>query len=299
MRRSNPLFPKNSGFTLVELLVVIAIIGVLIALLLPAVQQAREAARRMQCTNNLKQLALALHNYHDVNQNFPMAAAHGSGRISVQFRLLPYIEQQNLYDQAEYTADYHANVDLAKTRIDGFLCPSGTSEISARSTSVGDEPDAYTTHYYGNAGPIGTNTLTGAAYQQVASSFGAVSQEGVFAALKCYSFRDLLDGTSNTIGFGELSYNKYANYRAWTRGAYQYDATNLALLGTKTHSQPINYGKNGASMSFNAAGYGSEHPGGANFGMMDGSVRFVAQTVDMNIYRGLASRAGGEVNSLD
>lgn len=299
MRHSNPLFDKKSGFTLVELLVVIAIIGVLIALLLPAVQQAREAARRMQCTNNLKQLGLALHNYHDIHQNFPMASATGTGRISVQFRLLPFIEQQNLYDQAEYTNDYHANLDLAKTRIDGFLCPSGPVEKSARATGTGDEPDAYTTHYYGNSGPIGTNTLTGTAYQQDASSFGAVAREGVFYKLKCYSFRDLLDGTSNTFGFGELSFAKYANYRGWTRGALQYDATNLALLGCKTHSQPINYGKNGASLSFNAGGYGSEHPGGANFGMMDGSVRFVPQTVDMNVYRGLASRAGGEVSSLE
>ncbi|TWT38324.1 type II secretion system protein [Blastopirellula retiformator] len=142
MRQSNLLSTKKTGFTLVELLVVIAIIGVLIAFLLPAVQQAREAARRMQCTNNQKQLSLALHNYHYVNQNFPMAACNNSGRIGVQFRLLPYLEQQNLFDQVEYTTNYIHNVDLAKTRIDGFLCPSGSTVISARSETIGDEPDA-------------------------------------------------------------------------------------------------------------------------------------------------------------
>ncbi|EAQ82282.1 DUF1559 domain-containing protein [Blastopirellula marina] len=298
MRRYSTFPFKKSGFTLVELLVVIAIIGVLIALLLPAVQQAREAARRMQCTNNLKQLTLALHNYHDVNQNFPMAAASDSGRIGVLCRLLPFIEQQNLYDQIEYGTSYQANFDLAKNRIDGFLCPSGTFEQSKFPAAGGDEEDTYTTHYYGNAGPIGTNTLSGVAYQQDASTFGAISKEGIFYARNCSSFRDIQDGTSNTLGFGEISFGKYANNRAWTRGSLQYNATNVALLDTKTHSQPINYGKNGASLSFNT-GYGSEHPGGANFSMMDGSVRFLPQTIDMTIYRGIASRAGGEVGSVN
>src|SRR5690606_26949044 len=134
--------------------VVIAIIGVLIALLLPAVQQAREAARRMQCTNNLKQLGLALHNYHDIHNAFPQAGEEPHARIGMFGRLLPFIEQQPLFDQVRYSHGWAGNLPLAETRINGYLCPSGPHVMSKASDA--NEANAFTTHYYGNPGPLGT-----------------------------------------------------------------------------------------------------------------------------------------------
>ncbi len=289
---------RTNGFTLVELLVVIAIIGILIALLLPAVQSAREAARRAQCTNHVKQLVLSLHNYHDVNKRFPPSSVGGNGTISYLCRLLPFIEQQPLYDQISYAGNYTNNLPLAENRIVTFLCPSCSQEESLRSAEDG----CYTTHYYGNSGPIGTNPLTNEEYERDTSregsgSFGEYAVEGVFALRSTLRFRDIKDGTSNTIGIGEVAWDKYPFYRAWTRGLYWYNG--VALLSTKNHRWPINAGKDGTlTMKFNNGGYGSEHPGGMNVGMMDGSVKFVSETIDMNIYRSAASRGAGEPTTL-
>jgi len=288
----------HKGFTLVELLVVIAIIGVMVGLLLPAVQQAREAARRMQCSNHLKQLSLALHNYHDIYNGFPPAAMDGTGKIGVMARLLPYIEQQSLFEQVRYDGNYVQNLPMAKTRVATFLCPSGPQERSPRP----DEPDAYTTHYYGNAGPVGLNPLTGQEYRRDTSrenaSFGEYAIEGVFLLRGQTSFRDITDGTTNTLGIGEISYQSYPFFRAWSRGLY-YSGGGVALLDTKNHKWPINAAKKGGlTMTFNNGGYGSEHPGGATFGMMDGSVRFITESIDMAAYRGAASCGAGEVPNL-
>ena len=279
------------GFTLVELLVVIAIIGVLIALLLPAVQQAREAARRMQCTNHLKQLALALHNYHDTYQLFPLAGEQQHSSAGMFVRLLPYMEQQALHDQFNYSAGYGTNMPLGRNRIAGFLCPSGTVEMDMHT------PENYTTHYYGNPGPVGTNPVTNTDYARDTAreggSYGEIPIDGVFLLTKI-GFRDITDGSSNTIGLGEISYDKFPRYRSWTRGPYWDNG--MALLSTKSHEWPINAAKDGSiSLSFNDAGYGSNHPGGANFAFLDGSIRFFPETIDMNVYRGSASRAGSEV----
>ncbi len=292
---------KKKGFTLVELLVVIAIIGILIALLLPAVQAAREAARRMQCSNNLKQLSLGLHNYHDVNKQFPQSSNGGAGMASYLCRLLPFIEQQNLFEEVVFDSNnyrYTDNFDVARVKVETFLCPSGPQEESVR----GAEDGCYTTHYYGNAGPVGINPFTDEEYsrdrgREGNGNFGEYATEGIFLLRSTLDFGDILDGTSNTIGIGEISWQDYPFYRAWTRGLFWYNG--VALISTKNHRWPINAGKDTTlTMRFNNAGYGSEHPGGANFGVMDGSVRFLAETIDMNVYRPLTSRAGGEPVSL-
>src|SRR5687768_7418623 len=150
---------RSAGFTLVELLVVIAIIGVLVALLLPAVQAAREAARRMKCGNNQKQLALGLHNFHDTYNAFPKYT-HAS--VGWNALILPYIEQQALGEKVlptapSYTGAQNANRVMGQFKIPVFLCPS---YIVDRSGSTIDNitgfGNAYTIHYVGNMGPIGT-----------------------------------------------------------------------------------------------------------------------------------------------
>lgn len=280
---------------MVELLVVIAIIGILVALLLPAVQAAREAARRTQCTNNLKQLSLGLHNYHDVHKGFPQSSNSGQGTASYLCRLLPFIEQQPLFDQVTFdNVSYTNNLDVSRNRIETFLCPSGSEEQSVRDA----EPDCFTTHYYGNAGPIGINPTTDEEYErdrgrENVGRFGEYAVEGIFLLRSNLKFRDVKDGTSNTIGIGEISWDDFPFYRAWTRGLYWYGG--VALLSTKNHRWPINAGKDVTlTTKFNNGGYGSEHPGGANFGMMDGSVTFISESIDMNIYRAASSRAGRE-----
>ncbi len=291
---------RRNGFTLVELLVVIAIIGILVGLLLPAVQAAREAARRMQCSNNLKQLGLSLHNYHDTYNRFPMTAVDGGGTTGIFVRLLPYIEQNNLFNQVRYDGNYLVNLPLSKTKISTYLCPSGPREFSLAVTN--HEADCYTTHYYGNPGPIGTNALTGQPYgrdtSRESAGFGEYATDGVFHLRSELNFGSITDGTSNTIAFGEISYQKYGFYRAWTRGLYW--SNGVALLSEKNHTWPINVAKKGTfTMTFNNGGYGSEHSGGCMMGLMDGSVRFVSEGIEMTAYRAAASRASGEVQGLD
>jgi prepilin-type N-terminal cleavage/methylation domain-containing protein len=195
---------KNRGFTLIELLVVIAIIAILIALLLPAVQQAREAARRTQCKNNLKQIGLAMHNYHDVYSAFPQlvhgiinvtqpgpappAANWGRewGGMSVHTMFLPYIDQAPLYNQLNFSVFWHDNPnrDLHRTKIAGFMCPSDPKPPG--------QNDGFN-NYAANTGP---NLGWEAALNRVV---------GPFHRRATTRIRDITDGTSNTIAFGEIT----------------------------------------------------------------------------------------------
>jgi prepilin-type N-terminal cleavage/methylation domain-containing protein/prepilin-type processing-associated H-X9-DG protein len=296
---------RRSGFTLVELLVVIAIIGILIALLLPAVQAAREAARRSQCTNNLKQLVLSLHNYHDAYQALP-ANSWSSIVLSWHVSILPYIEQQALFDKFLFLSNgtWSGTGKEFNTRMNALLCPSCAVINEVRfGTPNTLEPTRFTTHYYGNMGPVGVNPVNNIQYlndpnygstKNCTNQWGGISKQGVFEVNVCRVFRDITDGLSNTFAVGEISWNKKPDntlptYRTWQRGAIS--SGECWSAPSKSVALPINTRDD---TLFNRRPFGSEHPGGANFGYCDGSVTFVSETVDFTILLSTASRDGSE-----
>ena len=269
---------------------VIAIIAILIALLLPAVQQAREAARRSTCKNSLKQIGLALHNYHDTFGSFPMGAL-GSGTLdgsSWLVSILPQIEQTPLYNQFTFGLAYNSttNKPVGQQVVSVYLCPSGTK------TKADDDATYYTTHYYGIMGPTGTNPQSGVAYKEnTGGGHGGFSQEGLFYLNTSRNFRDILDGTSNTLAVGEISWSDRngnpTRYRPWTRGGKPSDF----MAPAKNMAQQINAD---FTALFNDMSYGSNHTGGAQFLMGDGAVRFLSENIDYNLLLSTASIAGGE-----
>jgi len=294
---NQPISTPRRGFTLVELLVVIAIIGVLIALLLPAVQQAREAARRMQCSNNLKQTALAMHTYHDIHGQFPlpgMKANHLGWSVSI----LAQLEQSAIADGMDYTDGEHHDVGRRKygpVRIDAYLCPSApASEVySPREDEQYNGEDSYAIHYFGMLGPLGTNPQSGSAYDCIdtSSTFGGECTEGIFWQWGS-KMRDVTDGLSNTYLLGENSWKDMPYRRYWIRGKYEDSSRGTLYLISKNVQNPIN---SGVDDKWNSVAFGSMHPGGAMFSRGDGSVTFVAETVDFDTYLAGASKAGGEV----
>ncbi|EAQ81069.1 DUF1559 domain-containing protein [Blastopirellula marina] len=217
---------RPDGFTLVELLVVIAIIGVLIALLLPAVQQAREAARRMSCLNNLKQIGLAMQNYHDTYGRFPAGAGATSSSAATDQKnaanwrvaMLPYIEQNAAYQQLDHAhgsfwAHSATPQVLSDLRVPMFQCPSSAFEMTNRKdivysgrTSGGVDIDCQVMDYVGVVGaypdPAGRDDLCTASS---ALRYGALCENGMMRTLKGIGLQECLDGTSNTILIAEQS----------------------------------------------------------------------------------------------
>ncbi|MCA9204109.1 MAG: DUF1559 domain-containing protein [Pirellulaceae bacterium] len=286
------------GFTLVELLVVIAIIGVLVAMLLPAVQAAREAARRSSCSNNLKQLGLALHNYHDTYKSFPYGSRNNTAPAKTDLMgwtvsVLPFIEQGNIYDLMNTSFNWSEapNVQFATQRMEAYLCPSGP-EVKAD-----DNTNYFTTHYYGVMGPTGVNPQSLTNYpENTSGSHGGFSQAGIWYHNDVRGFNNIIDGTSNTFAFGEISWTDRGGnptrYRVWTRGG----RVNDFMAPCKNVANQINTDQTGL---FNDMSYGSQHPGGCQFGLADGSVRFVSETIDYNMLLSAASMSGGETVKLD
>jgi prepilin-type N-terminal cleavage/methylation domain-containing protein len=313
------------GFTLVELLVVIAIIGILIALLLPAVQAAREAARRAECQNKLKQVGLALHNYHDIQKRFPPGAQENvfkqpktntsyiKGTTWMVF-ILPQIEQQAVYDLYDFTQPYTAEVNnkVGNIEIAAYKCPSGPANRSNNGAERTDDGTFnHTTHYYGVMGPSSRAnpskvTIGTATYNYVVgspTSNSAYATDGILGQYRDnpgsvttgrkVNFADILDGTSNTLMVGERSNHlppgQTNDYRSWVRG------NNGGSGTTKNVTYPINSTFYNGSNNFNDISFGSNHPGGCQFLLGDGSVRFVNETISLNIYKGLASMKHSEL----
>lgn len=308
--------PARRGFTLVELLVVIAIIGILVALLLPAVQAARESARRTECSNHLKQLGLGLHNYHDTNTYFPKHVSPGGATgVSWLCLVLPFIEQSSLGNQVlpnapAYSAGQNANRKMGQYKIPVFYCASGIDLFSSSTIdNISGVGNAYNTHYVGNMGPLGSNPVNGAAYLSNPSSQGRLACEGVLPLHPSVvssnpsrpisiTMAAITDGTSNTLMIFEANWKGLelspGSYRSWVRGvAWNNDAT--AAKNVQNAMNTVRY--NGGS-NFNSISMGSNHPGGCMVALGDASVRFLSRSIDLNrVLLPLASRGGSEVVS--
>lgn len=302
---------QKSGFTLVELLVVIAIIGVLVALLLPAVQSAREAARRMQCTNNLKQLALAMHNYHDANTAFPIGALPVGGDFdghSWYSRTLPYIEQSAIYNALNWTVivGNNNNPDLRATKLPGHFCPSDSAKMQE---STNPTWRIWRTNYAANFGNTNYGGMTKSSETFKGAPFGITNT---------YNFGTVTDGTSNTLMLGEVVTPKNAGWQGYY-GVPMYAGgagftgwfTPNSLgpdemarkcfndnLDTAVAAKCSSAGSNQADVANQVATLRSKHTGGVNAALCDGSVQFVSQNVDLVVYRGMSSAQGGEIVSL-
>jgi prepilin-type N-terminal cleavage/methylation domain-containing protein len=310
----SPSLFRRRGFTLIELLVVIAIIAVLIALLLPAVQQAREAARRSQCKSNLKQWGLALHNYHDTYNIFPVQTSYGpTSPVNIRYHWswmamsLPYVDQANLYNQADFTRDGLSTVvngsgvsnrQIIQTKLAVVLCPSDPNSGTPinRSDDASNVALALTNygacvgdHYNGSAGTSTTGAVQAPGYGNgsvnASTTRGVISRYGWSAAI-----RDITDGTSNTFLVGEV----VPSWCIWEDWGHQNFVTTAQPINF--HNRDFQLGTNGYTSGNPDAciTFRSRHDGGAHFLMGDGVVKFLNENISNIIYNGLASRAGLE-----
>ncbi|MGC1276036.1 MAG: DUF1559 domain-containing protein [Planctomycetaceae bacterium] len=317
LKRSCHAGKTRPGFTLIELLVVIAIIAVLIALLLPAVQQAREAARRTQCKNNLKQIGLALHNYHDTSNCFPTgnivritsSTLWGDG-WTWHARILPQLEQGPLYDKVSRVmgtdiGQYHSPEQrLAQTtRIEAFQCPSHPTASKQLGSGANLVTGIQVSTYNGVCG-----TITFNANQLDNATDVGYRGNGVFYMNSRTRFGDIPDGSSNTFVVAEViddidgsgaskigsipGSDRRANFANNSDSNPPSDITEY-LIGMEGND-PINKHKRDVGDN-DGEWAGSFHTGGAHFLMGDGTVRFVSENINMTTYRGLATRNGGEV----
>jgi len=274
------------GFTLVELLVVIAIIGVLVALLLPAVQQAREAARRMQCTNNLKQLALAAHNHHDTYNALPVSSENEDHSPNARMRwswgslILPFIEQTALRElcleqrSAAWGMSDPNRVDAYMTPLEAFICPSCPVDAAAPTekyvTASWDTMQFSKSNYLANGGFANTWGSSDTGKRAYMGPFIKCSKEGL-------NFANITDGLSNTLLFGEgggQAADPADNELMPGLWGGTTNDRNSQLELVRHSFKKLNSGE--------VTAFGSYHPGGANFAFADGSVRFLSETINSN-----------------
>jgi prepilin-type N-terminal cleavage/methylation domain-containing protein/prepilin-type processing-associated H-X9-DG protein len=310
---------RRDAMTLIELLVVIAVIGVLVALLLPAVQSAREGARRAACLNNIRQLALTALNYHSIKGHFATGlvfvdadAGNFAGGTNLWVEMLPYVEEANLKEKWDY-ADYRNNIAggqeaLSAKVVPILLCPSDPLPSPVHHLQAAPPYDWMNgvyglSSYGGNAG---------------VRSFGnpvtPQSEDGVFFKHSRVRMAQVTDGASHTLLFGERSHEDpeydelptvvdesmgpLAAWGAWCSASHEFGSQADVLLGSIV---PINYRvlpESGVDpwdmIDGRLSAFGSGHPGGANFAFADGSARFVAEDIPLEQLQALSTRAGEE-----
>lgn len=327
---------ERSGFTLVELLVVVAIIGVLVALLLPAVQAAREAARKAQCSNNLRQIGLGLHHFESAFKQFPSSLRPSQGVSgtfdgwSAQAQILPYLEQGNLFGQIDFTRSYTAQpFPVASTRVAVYQCPSEPRSKVRVNPNTG-LPEHFPLNYAANLGPwfiFDPATFQGG--------------EGAFRPYHPLKPAMITDGLSHTLGFAECkAYTPYyrnaarsglnqplpgtpgqicplggefkseSGHTEWVDGrVHQTGFTTVFTPNTKVlcPSGGLEYdvdwnnmqeGKSTTIPTFAAVTSRAYHPAGVMVLMMDGSIHAVANSIDRAVWQALSTRAGGESATL-
>ncbi len=285
----------SKGFTLVELLVVIAIIGILIALLLPAVQAAREAARRVQCVNNLTQIILAAHNYSMAHQVYPPGTIAEKGPVSSIpegyhhnwiSQLLPYLEQSATYRHIDFDVSVYdeANAQVRQVPISTLRCPS----------SPAPPGDLGLTNYVGSHNHLEEPIDEG--------------NHGIFFLNRAVAYEDILDGASQTIFIGEklIDRDETLGWMSGTRATLRNTGSEInASIERRRRDRfpegfapgftpsPVPPGEEPDPL--HVGGFGSHHPGGANFALGDGSVRFLSEAMKMTVLQQLADRADGEL----
>lgn len=313
--------PTRSGFTLVELLVVIAIIGILVALLLPAIQAAREAARRSQCTNNLKQIGVAAQNYAAVHKALPMGYGRSVDHVrqSVGFikeglftDLLRYMEEPATYDKVDFAyfskgRQYHQD-PARDAPIAAFICPDWPDARVTLSAPAGSEFQLGAVCTYAGVG----GAVQSSGEKLIPSSFGPIPDNGAFTVTQATvnstltligvrrKLAQITDGQSNSFMIGEYVHRNCqfgmfkeeppGNMRPWYLSGYQDAPYSYKIL-----ENPPNICVSRNDIQFNYLPMGSFHPGTTQFVKVDGSVHIIADNIDLKLYKNLATVRGGEV----
>jgi len=308
----------NKGFTLVELLVVIAIIGILVGMILPAVQAAREQARRTSCLNKVRNVALACVSYESANQQFP--AAVSSGEESFLVRILPMIEQGGLYDSFRASTGTDPRISLSMNLIDTFICDS-TTQVQSEANSFGG---TFTSHYASSAGPVslgtsGPYTVDNGFAREINGNdngliglrglFSPTNSSNVFAAATKSGVRtsDVTDGMSNTLAITETSRSpsnsgdrSFGIRRPrWTHGEERAggdDRLNWSrAIARQINTFDVGEGSNQTAQPHHELCISSNHPGGANVANGDGSTHFVSEDTDLVVLQAVAGVDEGDV----
>jgi prepilin-type N-terminal cleavage/methylation domain-containing protein len=310
--------PVRRGFTLIELLVVIAIIAILIALLVPAVQKVREAAARTRCVNNMKQVCLGLHGYHDTTKVFPAGQPEAyyysnwygdplvkdADRSCWIVQLLPYVEQMALYDQVQNwlktSSSLTSTAPFKDTHIQVLLCPSDPN-----SPKLGTLPSS----------PQGTHAniivCHGSGYATPNADPTGIKRDGIFYGRSRTKMTDILDGTSNTVMASEILLapdtatghdirgRVWNSIHAGTEFTTMYPPNSNIGDNPMGYCQPIPYVPCATASILNAYTLArSRHPGGVNAGLADGTVRFIPNEITPGVWLALGTRAGNETVTL-